>query len=95
MTPDRQTATALADTFTDAEIRDYRLQALKVKLEGGTVTRSYEGSSFTISRENCEQIIADTNEALAILAATEAEENRDLIQEPAGRGIDFSYRITA
>lgn len=95
MTPDRETAKALADAFEDPALRDYRLTALKVKLEGGTITRTYEGSSFTISRENCEQIIADTNEALAIRAAEAADENRELTTEPAGRGMDFSTRITA
>lgn len=95
MTPDKQTAEAIADTFTQSQIRDYRTTALKVKLEGGTITRSYEGSSFSISRENCEQIIADCSAALAIVAAVEAAETAELIQEPCGRGIDFSNRVCA
>ena len=95
MTPDRQTAQALADSFTQAEIEDYRLNALKVTMEGGTITRSYEGSSFTIDLNNCAQIIANANEALVILAATAAAETADLIQEPAGRGVDFRNRICA
>ena len=92
MPPDRSTATALADTFTEQQIRDYRTTALKVKLEGGAITRNYEGSSFTISRENCEQVIADTNEALAIIAAEAESENREFTTEPSGRGVDFSTR---
>lgn len=95
MTPDRQTAQALTDTFTAAQIRDYRLQALKVKMEGGTVTRSYEGSSFTISRENCEQIIADTNEAISILAAADIGDDRDATRDGATVGFDFSTRWTS
>lgn len=92
MTADKETARALADAFTESQIRDYRITALKVKMEGGTITRSYEGSSFSISRENCEQIIADTNEALAIVAAAAESESRELTTEPAGRGIDLSTR---
>ena len=93
MSPDRQTAAALADTFTETQIRDYRTIALKVKLEGGTVTRNYEGSSFTISSDNCSQIIADTNEALAIIAAAAIADDRDVTQEALGKGFDFSTRI--
>ena len=92
---DKQTAQALADSLTESQIRDYRLNALKVKMESGTVTRSYEGSSFTIDRTNCEQILADCGEALAILAAAASEEVRELITEPAGRGLDFRFRITS
>ena len=95
MNADKETARALSDSFTEAEIRDYRLNALKIKLEGGTVTRNYEGSSFTIHLENCSQIIADTNEAIAIKDAVSAAESHELIQEPCGRGIDFSQRCTA
>lgn len=95
MTADRQTAQALADSLTEAQIRDYRLNALKVKMESGTITRNYEGSSFTIDVDNCTGIIAECNEALAILAATDAEEVRELVIEPLGRGIDFRYRTCA
>jgi hypothetical protein len=95
MTPDRQTAQALADSLTESQIRDYRLNALKVKMESGTVTRSYEGSSFTIDANNCERVIGECNEALAILAATAAAEVRELVTEPLGRGIDFRYRTCA
>jgi hypothetical protein len=95
MTADRETALALADTFSPTEIRDYRTTALKVKLEGGTITRHYQDSSFTISRENCEQVIADTNAALAILATEGLGDDPDLTQEAICKGFDFRNRITA
>lgn len=95
MTPDRQTAQALVETFTEQQIRDYRMNALKVKMEGGTVSRNYEGSSFTIDVNNCTRIIAECNEALAILTAAAAADTRELTTESLGRGIDFSFRITS
>ncbi len=95
MTPDRNTAEALAGTFTETTIKAYRRTALEVKMEGGTITRSYEGSSFTISRENCEQIIADCNLAISMLATADAGDDPDLTQEAVCKGFDFSNRICA
>lgn len=92
MTAHPETVAALADTFTRDQLRDYRTTALKVQLEGGTVTRNYEGSSFTISRENCQQIITDCNAALKSLDAMEAGDDPDLTREAAGVGIDFRHR---
>lgn len=92
MTSDKQTAAALAETFTAAQIRDYRTAALKVKLEGGTVTRSYEGSSFTINVDNCAQIIADCGAALGMITTAALGDDPDLTREPAGVGFDFSHR---
>lgn len=92
MTAHTETVTALIDTFTRDQIRDYRLTALKVKLEGGTQTRSYEGSNFTISRENCEQIICDCNAALKGMDTLDAGDNPDLTREAAGVGVAFNYR---
>lgn len=92
MTPDRQTAQALAETFSAETIRTMRTTALKVKMESGTITRSYEGSSMTIDANNCQRVIGECNEALAILAAIDAEEVRELTTEPVSRGIDFRFR---
>lgn len=92
MTAHTETVTALIDTFTRDQIRDFRKTALQVKLEGGTQSRNYEGSSFTISRENCEQIIADCNAALKGMEALDAGDNPEFTREAAGIGVAFNYR---
>lgn len=92
MTPDYTTASALAAEFTAQQIRDMRKTALKVKMEGGTITRSYEGSSFTINLENCAQIIADCSAALDALAAAGAGDDPELTRCAPSVGVDFGYR---
>jgi hypothetical protein len=92
MTPDPATVRALAEEFTIEDLRDLRKAALKVRMEGGTVSRSYEGSSFSISLENCAQIIAETTAAIDAKRISADGDDPVLTQTPMGAGVDFSRR---
>ena len=86
------TVRALAETYTAEEIRGMRKLALDVRLEGGTSTRNYEGSSMTISIENCEQVIEDCNAALDSLTDSASGNTPGATRAPLNLGIDFSLR---
>ena len=92
MPADPATVRALAESYTAEEIRGLRKTALDVRMEGGTSTRNYEGSSMTISIENAGQIIDDCNAALDYLATTASGEDPGLTAAPINRGIDFRFR---
>lgn len=88
------TATALANAYTADEVRGFLRHALEVKMGSVAGSQSFEGSNFTIDRTNCEQVISDCNEALEILAALVAEEDREAIRPSALTVVDFSHRPT-
>jgi hypothetical protein len=92
MTPNPEIVRALADTYTLEQLHGIRQTALEVNAEAGTGSRSYEGSSFSISKENCAQIIAECN--AAIDAKRTASDGNDpiLTQTPMGIRIDYSRR---
>ena len=92
MLPDSATVRALAEEFTIADLRDLRKAALQVKMEGGTVSRSYEGSSFSISVDNCALIIAETTAAIDAKRTAADGDDPVLTQTPMGAGVDFSRR---
>jgi hypothetical protein len=92
MTPDPSVVRALAETFTLEDLSDLRKAALQVRMEGGTVSRSYEGSSFSISLENCAQIIAETSAAIDYKSTMSVGNDPILTQAPMGAGVDFSRR---
>lgn len=83
---------ALIESYTEEEIRGLRKQALETLLEGGTTTRNYEGSSMTISVENCDQIIENCNAALDQLTSTAAGNTPGANRAPVNLGVDFSLR---
>lgn len=92
MTPDPSVVRALAEDFTLEDLRDLRKAALQVRMEGGTISRSYEGSSFSISLENCAQIIAETTAAIDAKRIASDGNDPVLTQTPMGAGVDFSRR---
>ena len=92
MLPDSATVRALAEEFTIEDLRDLRKAALQVKMEGGTVSRSYEGSSFSISVDNCALIIAETTAAIDAKHTAADGDDPVLTQTPMGAGVDFSRR---
>ena len=92
MLPDSATVRALAEEFTIEDLRDLRKAALQVKMEGGTVSRSYEGSSFSISVDNCALIIAETTAAIDAKRTLSDGDDPVLTQTPMGAGVDFSRR---
>jgi len=92
MLPDSATVRALAEEFTIEDLRDLRKAALQVKMEGGTVSRSYEGSSFSISVDNCALIIAETTAAIDYKNTLSGGDDPVLTQTPMGAGVDFRYR---
>lgn len=92
MLPDSATVRALAEEFTIEDLRDLRKAALQVKMEGGTVSRSYEGSSFSISVDNCALIIAETTAAIDAKRTAADGDDPVLTQTPMGAGVDFSRR---
>lgn len=92
MLPDSATVRALAEEFTIEDLRDLRKAALQVKMEGGTVSRSYEGSSFSISVDNCALIIAETTAAIDAKRTAADGDDPTLTQTPMGAGVDFSRR---
>lgn len=92
MLPDSATVRALAEEFTIEDLRDLRKAALQVKMEGGTVSRSYEGSSFSISVDNCALIIAETTAAIDYKRTSADGDDPVLTQTPMGAGVDFSRR---
>lgn len=92
MPADASVAQALVETYSEEEIRGLRKVALEVRMEGGTTTRNYEGSSMTIDINNAGQIIEDCSAALQIIAATAAGNDPSLVRGPVNSGIDFSFR---
>lgn len=92
MPADASVAQALVETYSEEEIRGLRKVALEVRMEGGTTTRNYEGSSMTIDINNAGQIIEDCSAALSILSAAAAGNDPSLVRSPVNAGVDFSRR---
>ena len=92
MPADPSTVRALAETYSAEDIAGIRKVALDVRMEGGTTTRNYEGSSMTISIENAGQIIEDCNAALDYLKTSSTGADPDLVRSPVNSGVDFSFR---
>lgn len=59
-------ATAYADTYSVTELQDIRAAALEVYTNSATVSRSFEGSSLTIDKQNAEEVLETVQEALRI-----------------------------
>lgn len=59
-------AAAYAEQYSVTALEAIRLDALKVHANSGTVSRSYEGSSLTIDRENVVEILETVAEALRL-----------------------------
>ena len=92
MTPNPEIVRALAEEYTLEQLHGIRRVALEVNAEAGTGSRSYEGSSFSISKENCAQIIAECNAAIDAKRTTADGDDPLLTQTPMGIGIDLSQR---
>ena len=85
-------AAGYAATYSRAELEEIRRAALEAHRESTTVSRSFEGSSLSISRENAVQVLEDVAAALDILDAQEAGADPDLARRALGVGLDFSHR---
>lgn len=92
MTPNSAVVRALAETYTLEQLYGIRQTALEVNAEAGTGSRSYEGSSFSISKENCVQIIEECNAAIDAKRITADGNDPLLTQTAMGVGIDLSFR---
>lgn len=92
MTPDPAVVRALAETYSLEQLYGLRQEALEVNAQAGTGSRSYEGSSFSISKENCVQIIAECNAAIDYKRTASDGDDPLLTQTPMGIGIDLSHR---
>ena len=92
MTPNSAVVRALAETYTIEQLQGIRQTALEVNAEAGTGSRSYEGSSFSISKENCVQIIEETSAAIYYKRTLSDGDDPVLTQTPMGAGVDFSRR---
>ena len=92
MSPNSDVVRAMAEEYTIEQLQGIRRVALEVNAEAGTGSRSYEGSSFSISKENCVQIIAECNAAIDAKRIAADGNDPILTQTPMGAGIDFSRR---
>jgi hypothetical protein len=92
MLPNSDIVRALAEEYTIEQLQGIRRVALEVNSEAGTGSRSYEGSSFSISKENCVQIIAECNAAIDYKNTLSGGDDPILTQTPMGAGVDFSRR---
>jgi hypothetical protein len=92
MTPNSDVVRALAETYTLEQLYGIRQAALEVNAEAGAGSRSYEGSSFSISKENCVQIIAECNAAITYKNTAFNGDDPVLTQTAMGAGVDFSRR---
>ena len=79
-------------TYTEAELRAFLEAALEAVRESTTVTRSFEGSSMTISAENARQAVYDLTAALEEKQAESASKDPILSAAPWSTGVDFSSR---
>lgn len=88
-------AQAYADQYNVKSLREIRAAALLVHANGGHITRSYEGSSLTISLENVQSILETVAEALRIKCAESGGLDGDLSRPSLGVSLDFrNYRLT-
>lgn len=85
-------AKSYAAAYSRAQLEEIRLAALQAHAEGSTVTRSFEGSSLTVSQENAAEVLECVAAALEILEAQEQDEDADLRRQPLGIALDFSRR---
>lgn len=88
-------AEAYAAQYTVKSLRDIRAAALLVHADGGTITRSFEGSSLTISMENVTTILETVAEALRIKCAESDGLDAELSRPSLGALVDFrTLRLT-
>ena len=92
MLPNSAVVRALAEEYTIEQLQGIRRVALEVNAEAGAGSRSYEGSSFSINKENCVQVIAECNAAIDFKATSSGGDDPRLTQTAMGVGIDFSRR---
>jgi len=78
--------------YTAAQLEAFLDAALEAARESTTVSRSYEGSSMTISAENAKQVALDLGAALTSKRAADANKDPVLSASPWSAGVDFSTR---
>ena len=78
--------------YTAAQLEAFLDAALEPARESTTITRSYEGSSMTISAENAKQVALDLGGALAEKQAANASKDPVFSASPWSAGVDFSTR---
>ena len=78
--------------YTEAQLLAFLDAALEANRESTTVTRSYEGSSMTISPESAKQVALDLGGALEVKQSENAKKDPVLSASPWSAGVDFSTR---
>jgi hypothetical protein len=78
--------------YTEAQLQAFLDAALEASRESTTITRSFEGSSLTISAENAKQVALDLGAALKSKQAANANKDAVLTAAPWSTGVDFSSR---
>lgn len=83
-------AQSFADRNTEAELQAIQDACLDVFANSGEVSINSGSGSITVSRENCEHILANVAEALRIKAGGSTDP--DLNRTAAASGFNFSNR---
>ncbi len=82
-------AEAYFQTYSGTELEELRAACLQVHANGGTVSRSFEGSSLTVDTRNCTEILENVMEALRMHASEARGEDPELSRPSRNMAFDF------